>query len=83
MHRRTRPSRRAARLALALGLGLFTPAIVGAQGQTPTPIANPTAADLAAGAQVYTMYCARCHGLDGSGGMGPPAGTPQVAARRR
>ena len=31
-----------------------------------------TAADLEGGAKAYTVYCARCHGLDGTGGMGPP-----------
>lgn len=36
------------------------------------PLDRPSPADIASGAKVYEVYCARCHGLDGSGGSGPP-----------
>src|SRR5512145_2779099 len=70
--RRTPPVVRA--VVLALGF----PALASAQGQTPTDIATPTAADLPSGARVFTMYCARCHGFDGSGGSGPPLARPRL-----
>lgn len=60
-------------LALAAGLG-----VAAARGQVPTPLATPTAADLSSGARVYEVYCARCHGLDGSGGSGPPLARPRL-----
>jgi putative heme-binding domain-containing protein len=49
-----------------------------AAGPQLKPIEQVTAADLEGGAKVYTMYCARCHGLDGSGGMGPPLARPRL-----
>jgi putative heme-binding domain-containing protein len=49
-----------------------------AQSRGPTPIENPTAADLDRGAAVFAVFCARCHGLDGSGGMGPPLTRPAL-----
>jgi cytochrome c oxidase cbb3-type subunit 3 len=45
---------------------------------TPRPLDTVSASDLEGGAAVYTMYCARCHGLDGSGGMGPPLARPRL-----
>ena len=74
----TRAPRLAVRWTLALGLGLLAPAIASAQGQQPTPLANPTPADLAVGARVFTTYCARCHGFDGTGGSGPPLTRPRL-----
>lgn len=65
-------------VVLAVVLALASPATASAQGQTPTPLAAPTAADLASGAKVFTMYCARCHGFDGSGGSGPPLARPRL-----
>jgi cytochrome c oxidase cbb3-type subunit III len=44
----------------------------------PAPLAKVTPADLEGGASVYTMYCGRCHGLDGSGAMGPPLARPRL-----
>jgi putative heme-binding domain-containing protein len=58
--------------------GLSWVAVATAQGLVPTPIESPTADDLAGGARVYTQYCARCHGMDGSGGMGPPLARPKL-----
>jgi cytochrome c oxidase cbb3-type subunit III len=57
---------------------LACPPVVGAQVPQPTPIENPTAADLQGGAKAYTTYCARCHGLNGNGGMGPPLARPRL-----
>jgi putative heme-binding domain-containing protein len=56
-------------LAIALVAAL---SLVGVRAQAPVPTAAPSPADLASGAKVYEVYCARCHGLDGSGGSGPP-----------
>jgi cytochrome c oxidase cbb3-type subunit 3 len=44
----------------------------------PKPLEKVTPGDLEGGASVYTMYCGRCHGLDGSGGMGPPLARPRL-----
>ena len=37
------------------------------------PVVNPhaTAADRAAGAKIFRSHCASCHGLKGTGGLGP------------
>jgi cytochrome c oxidase cbb3-type subunit 3 len=43
-----------------------------AQAPVPLPLESPTGADLASGAKAFATYCARCHGFDGSGGVGPP-----------
>lgn len=44
-----------------------------AQGlRPPEPLANPTAADLARGQKLFDTQCVRCHGIGGTGGMGPP-----------
>lgn len=51
---------------------------VAARSQTPAPLANPTPADLAAGARTFVVFCARCHGFDGSGGSGPPLTRPTL-----
>jgi cytochrome c oxidase cbb3-type subunit III len=51
--------------------------VAAAQTAGPDPLANPTAADLARGSKLFIGYCSRCHGADGTGGMGPPL------ARRR
>ena len=45
--------------ALAVVLGFCGTGIASAQGQQPTPLVSPTAADLTAGAKVFTTYCAR------------------------
>jgi len=49
-----------------------------AQAPVPAPLAHPTDADLARGAQLFTGYCSRCHGADGTGGMGPSLARPRV-----
>ena len=64
-------------VALALGLA-GSAAVVAARGQVPPPLAQPTAADLASGAKVFEVYCARCHGIDGTGGSGPPLTRPRL-----
>jgi cytochrome c oxidase cbb3-type subunit 3 len=51
---------------------------VTARSQAPASLAQPTAADLASGAKVFEVYCARCHGIDGSGGSGPPLARPRL-----
>ncbi|BCS35813.1 hypothetical protein TBR22_A50470 [Luteitalea sp. TBR-22] len=59
--------------AIAGAMLLAAPAsLVVLRAQGPAPLAAPSSADLASGAKVYEVYCARCHGLDGSGGSGPP-----------
>ena len=62
-------------LAFALASGV---AVAGARGQAPAPLPQPTTADLASGAKVYGVYCARCHGIDGTGGSGPPLARPRL-----
>ncbi len=44
----------------------------------PKPLAQPTAVDLTRGAKVFAGYCSRCHGADGTGGMGPPLARPRL-----
>lgn len=78
MHRHVRLPRCPAPWLLTVGLALCGTATADAQGQQPTPLVSPTAADLAAGAKVFTTYCARCHGFDGSGGSGPPLTRPRL-----
>jgi putative heme-binding domain-containing protein len=68
-------------------MNLLTKALVGAvfaagaglvaTAQSPRrPLENPTAADLDQGARLFASSCSRCHGLDGSGGTGPPLTRP-------
>lgn len=46
---------------------------LGAQAlKPPKPLASPTAADLERGHALFDAQCARCHGIGGTGGMGPP-----------
>jgi cytochrome c oxidase cbb3-type subunit III len=61
---------------LAIGFGAV--AIAGAQSPRPRPLENPTAAQLGRGANLFVSSCARCHGVDGSGGMGPPLARPKL-----
>ena len=44
-------------------------AAVGVFGQMKNP--HTTAADVAAGAKIFRLHCAECHGLHGEGGRGP------------
>lgn len=57
---------------LAIVLCLTCLPVAAAQAPVPKPLEQPSRADLASGAKTFAMYCSRCHGLDGSGGMGPP-----------
>ena len=66
---------RVAIAASALMLGAVPPA----SAQAPKPIENPTPADLERGATVFAESCARCHGLDGSGGAGPRLTRPKLS----
>ena len=68
-------------VALALAV-LAVPVILHAQGPVPAPLARPTAADLATGRKVFDTYCSRCHGLEGSGGMGPRLAAPRLRRAR-
>jgi putative heme-binding domain-containing protein len=43
--------------------------VVAAQGQISNP--HATAADRAAGAKIFRSHCAPCHGVKGTGGLGP------------
>jgi putative heme-binding domain-containing protein len=64
-------------LRLAACLAACLP-IVTIAGQAPAPLKRASAADLKGGAKVYATYCARCHGIDGTGGMGPPLARPRL-----
>jgi cytochrome c oxidase cbb3-type subunit III len=63
-----------------LALACCLACLPAAAGQAPPPasLAKAAPADLQGGASVYTMYCARCHGIDGSGGTGPPLARPRL-----
>jgi cytochrome c oxidase cbb3-type subunit III len=63
---------------LAIAIGFACLPVAAAQAPLPKPLENATAGDLEGGAKAYTMYCARCHGLDGSGAMGPPLARPTL-----
>jgi putative heme-binding domain-containing protein len=52
--------------------------LTAAQAPVPKPLAQPTAADLTRGAKLFAGYCSRCHGADGTGGMGPPLARPRL-----
>ncbi len=52
--------------------------VAAAQVPLPKPLEQVTAADVEGGAKAYAMYCSRCHGLDGTGGMGPPLARPKL-----
>lgn len=45
--------------------------------QTPG-VANPDPTDLAAGQTIFRTQCARCHGADGTGGIGPAFTHPRL-----
>ena len=68
-------------LLLAFASATLTVVVLFAQGNPEAAkIPNPVAADaasIATGKQVYTRYCAVCHGINGEGGSGsdisPPA----------
>jgi mono/diheme cytochrome c family protein len=68
-------------LLLAFGSATLTVVVLFAQGNPEAAkVPNPVAADaasIATGKQVYTRYCAVCHGINGEGGSGsdisPPA----------
>lgn len=62
----------------AIAACLACPTAASPQVPVPTPIERPTAADLESGAEVYATYCARCHGVDGTGGSGPPLARPRL-----
>lgn len=63
---------------LAVAFCLTCLPVASAQAPAPKPLKRATAADLKGGAKAYTTYCARCHGLDGTGGMGPPLARPRL-----
>jgi cytochrome c oxidase cbb3-type subunit III len=57
---------------IILAVCVVSTTVAAAQARGPDSLANPTAADLAHGSKLFTGYCSRCHGADGTGGMGPP-----------
>jgi cytochrome c oxidase cbb3-type subunit III len=57
---------------------LVLPTLTAAQAPVPKPLAHPTAADLTRGAKLFAGYCSRCHGADGTGGMGPSLTRPRL-----
>ncbi len=60
------------RLSLLLAaLCLTRAASLGAQAPADSAPAPPSAADLAAGERVFETQCVRCHGAQGTGGVGP------------
>lgn len=67
--------------ALVLAVGVFVgEALIVAQGNPDAAkLKNPVAASaesIAAGKQVYTRYCAVCHGTSGHGGSGSDISAP-------
>ena len=52
--------------------------VAAAQVPVPEPLVLPTAADLARGSKLFAGYCSRCHGADGTGGMGPSLARPRL-----
>ena len=72
---------RATTLLLAFASATLTVVVLFAQGNPEAAkVPNPVAADaasIATGKQVYTRYCAVCHGINAEGGSGsdisPPA----------
>ena len=73
--------RKSSTVLLALASVFLTTLVLLAQGNPEAAkVANPVAADaasIATGKQVYTRYCAVCHGITAEGGSGsdisPPA----------
>lgn len=63
---------------LAITVLLAWVSVAAPQSPQPKPLDHPTADDLEGGAKAYAVYCSRCHGLDGSGGMGPPLARPRL-----
>lgn len=56
-----------------LVLACILAASAGAQGlKPPKPLENPKPADLERGHTLFGAQCVRCHGIGGTGGMGPP-----------
>jgi len=64
------------RYRLAMLLAIVTP-MAPLAAQTPD-VANPSATDLAAGETIFSTQCARCHGADGTGGIGPSFTHPRL-----
>ena len=64
--------------AMIAGLGIGAVAVAAGQGGRPRPLDPPSAADLEHGSRVFASSCSRCHGLDGSGGTGPPLNRPRL-----
>jgi cytochrome c oxidase cbb3-type subunit 3 len=60
---------------LAVAIGLSGAPLT---AQNPAPLAQPAAADLESGKRAFALWCSRCHGLEGTGGMGPPLARPRL-----
>lgn len=63
-----------------MGLGLILAVLL--QGPSPdeaaATVARLSAADLAAGRQLFAVHCGSCHGMDGRGGRGPGLAYPKL-----
>ncbi len=69
------------RVALVLFVGVLAGevALVGQGNPEAAKVKNPVAAtpeSIAAGKQLYTRYCAVCHGINGKGGSGSDISAP-------
>jgi putative heme-binding domain-containing protein len=67
------------RARTAVSAGVVVALVVVGRAQSPRkPIEKPTVADLQHGERLFASSCSRCHGLDGSGGTGPPLTRPTL-----
>lgn len=61
---------------VAILIGLAIPLASASAQMVPTPV--PSAEDLAAGHNLFFTQCARCHGVGGTGGIGPSLTHPKL-----
>lgn len=65
--------------ALPVAIACFCAARAGGQAPAaPRAIASPTAADIERGHALFDAQCVRCHGIGGTGGIGPPLARPKL-----
>jgi cytochrome c oxidase cbb3-type subunit III len=65
--------------ALPVAIACLCAAPAGAQTPpSPRAIASPTAADIERGHALFDAQCVRCHGIGGTGGIGPPLARPKL-----
>src|SRR6185295_352839 len=63
---------------LILAASVMFVSVAAAQTPVPDPLDHPTTAVLARGSKLFAGYCSRCHGADGTGGMGPSLARPRL-----